>query len=181
MDTCWVKAMNQLMVVLIYLALGCAGGLLGSRLRVPGGIMLGAMLAVLLFRFLAAKPWPIPKSYAFLVQVLLGIMVGASYTPEIGRMFGKIILPIVASTLVLVAGGLLVCMVLAKLGVLDIQTAYLSTSPGAMTVLVSLAIESQANPPVVLAFHFFRVVFIIVTAPLVFYFIRIWFPEVIIK
>jgi membrane AbrB-like protein len=173
--------MNQFAVVLIYLALGAVGGMLGSRLKLPGGIMLGAMLAVLLFRIFADKPWPIPKSYAFVVQILLGVMVGASYTPEIGRMFSRIILPIVASTLVLLAAGLLVCIVLAKVGILDIQTAYLSTSPGAMSVLVSLAVESQANPPVVLAFHFFRVVFIIVTAPLVFHLIQLWFPEVKVK
>jgi len=50
-----------------------------------------------------------------------------------------------------------------------------------MSVLVSLAVESQANPPVVLAFQFFRVIFIIVTAPLVFHLIRLWFPEEIFK
>ena len=173
--------MNPIMVVVAYLALGTVGGLLGSRLKLPGGIMLGAMLAVLLFKIFAEKPWPIPKSYGLVVQILLGVMVGASYTSDIGRMFSRIILPIVASTLVLLAAGLLVCMVLVKVGILDIQTAYLSTSPGAMSVLVSLAVESQANPPVVLAFHFFRVVFIIVTAPLVFHLIQRWFPEVLLK
>jgi uncharacterized membrane protein AbrB (regulator of aidB expression) len=88
----------------------------------------------------------------------------------------RILLPVVASTVILVAGGLLVCLVLVKTGVLDLPTAYLSTSPGAMSVLVSLAVESQANPPVVLAFHFFRLAFIIVTAPLVFHLIQSWFP-----
>jgi hypothetical protein len=173
--------MNQVIAVVAYLALGTVGGLLGSRVKLPGGIMLGAMLAVLLFKLFTEKPGPIPKSYGLVVQILLGVMVGASYTSDIGRMLSRVILPVVASTLVLVAAGLLICMVLAKAGVLDIQTAYLSTSPGAMSVLVSLAVESQANPPVVLAFHFFRVVFIIVTAPLVFHLIQRWFPEVMLK
>jgi hypothetical protein len=168
--------MSQIKAMFFYLLLGTIGGLLGSRLKLPGGIMLGAMLAVLLFKVLAEQPLPIPQSYAFGVQILIGILVGAGYTPEIGRMLLRILLPVVASTVILVAGGLLVCLVLVKTGVLDLPTAYLSTSPGAMSVLVSLAVESQANPPVVLAFHFFRLAFIIVTAPLVFHLIQSWFP-----
>ncbi len=57
---------------------------------------------------------------------------------------------------------------------MDGTTAYLSTSPGAMSALISLAVESAGHPTVVMAFHFFRVVFIILTAPLIFQLLRFW-------
>jgi uncharacterized membrane protein AbrB (regulator of aidB expression) len=51
---------------------------------------------------------------------------------------------------------------------LDIGTAYLGTSPGAMSALIVLALESEAQPMLVVCFHFIRVVFVILTAPLIF-------------
>lgn len=173
--------MNQLISLGVYLALGLVGGLLGSRLKITGGTILGAMLAVIIYKVWADKPWPLPKEYSFVVQILIGVMAGSSYTPEIGRMLLKIAFPIIVSTLVLVVAGFLTSLLLAKMGVLNAPTAYLGTSPGAMSALISLAADSEANPAVVAAFHFVRVVFILVTAPLMFYLMRVWFPEGILK
>lgn len=167
--------MNNITGLLIYLVVGLAGGLLGSRLKVTGGTLIGAMVAVILFKMLAQKDLEIPKSYTFIVQILIGIMVGISYSPDMNKLFAKIAIPVIISTLVLVAAGLGICFVLIKTGLLDVSTSYLSTSPGAMVAMISLAAESKANSPVVLAFHFFRIVFIILTAPLVFYCIHYLF------
>ena len=173
--------MSQFAGVGIYLVLGTLGGLLGSRLKISGGTILGAMFAVLIYKVLADKPWPIEKEFALIVQILIGVMVGASYTPEIGRMLLKVAFPIIVSTLILVVAGFMVSLALAKLGVLDAATAYLGTSPGAMSALISLAADSEANPAVVAAFHFVRVVFILVTAPLMFHLMRVWFAGAILK
>lgn len=173
--------MNQITAVLVYMALGTLGGLLGSRLKITGGTILGAMLVVITYKVLADKPWSVPKGYTLFVQILIGVMVGASYTPEIGRMLLKIIVPIILSTLMLVVAGLVMSLLLARVGVLDAPTAYLGTSPGAMSALITLAADSEANPAVVAAFHFVRVVFILVTAPLIFYLMKLWLPEMIVK
>lgn len=93
----------------------------------------------------------------------------------------KIIVPIILSTLMLVVAGLVMSLLLARVGVLDAPTAYLGTSPGAMSALITLAADSEANPAVVAAFHFVRVVFILVTAPLIFYLMKLWLPEMIVK
>lgn len=44
----------------------------------------------------------------------------------------------------------------------------LETSPGAMSVLVSLSLEGNAEVMLIVYFHFFRVVFVMLTAPLIF-------------
>ena len=173
--------MKQLISLGVYLALGLVGGLLGSRLKITGGTILGAMLAVIIYKVWADKPWPLPKEYSLVVQFLIGVMAGSSYTPETGRMLLQIAFPIIVSTLILVVAGFLTSLLLAKMGVLNAPTAYLGTSPGAMSALISLAADSEANPAVVAAFHFVRVVFILVTAPLMFYLMRVWFPEAIVK
>lgn len=165
---------HQFAGMCIYLALGAIGGLLGLRLKITGAPIIGAMIAVLAFRMVAAKPYPIPKGFSLIVQILIGVVIGVSYTPEMGKMLTKILLPVIASTLILVGAGFLISLVLVKTGMLDAPTAYLGTSPGAMSALIVFAEEVKANSPVVLAFHFFRVVFIVLTAPLAFYLIRLW-------
>ena len=80
----------------------------------------------------------------------------------------KIALPVIISCVVLVGTGVIMAIVFTRLGLVDIGTAYLGTSPGAMSALIVLALESQAQPMLVVCFHFIRVVFVILTAPLVF-------------
>jgi hypothetical protein len=154
--------------------IGTIGGLLGYESKITGGTLIGAMLAVMAFKMLSGQPWAIPRGYAVFAQIVVGVMVGAAYTSETGRMFVKIAFPVVVSTCVLVLTGLAIGLVLIKTGVLSVPTGYLSTSPGAMSAMAVLAGDTSANMPVVLAFHFFRLVFIIVTAPLVLNLLQKW-------
>ncbi|MBN1827933.1 MAG: AbrB family transcriptional regulator [Deltaproteobacteria bacterium] len=158
----------------VYILIGLVGGFIGSRLNVSGCVMIGAMTAVILFNLLGITNVALPRSFKFVVQVVVGTMIGAAFTPEMGRLILKNAVPIIGSTLVLVAAGIFISFVFAKFKVFDVTTAYLSTSPGAMTALVSLAADYGSPPPLVLAFHVFRVVFIIVTAPFIFDLIRRW-------
>jgi membrane AbrB-like protein len=169
--------MHSLTTVCLYLAVGTACGYIGHRLEVTGGVIVCAMLGVLTLRIVLNHDVPLPKSFQFGVQVLVGVMVGATYSPSMAKVFPKIILPVISSTMVLVIAGLLVGLVLNKIGILDISTSYLGTSPGGMAALVALATDADANPTVVAVFHFFRLVFILVTAPLVFHLWQIWFNK----
>ena len=67
---------------------------------------------------------------------------------------------------VLVGVGILLSIIFTRMGVLDAPSAYLGTSPGAMSALIVLAFESGSSATLVVCFHFFRVVFVILTAPL---------------
>jgi hypothetical protein len=65
----------------------------------------------------------------------------------------------------LVGAGCLMAIVIHRLDLLDAATAYIATSPGAMTSLIPLSVEGCANPVIVTCFHFFRLLFILLTAP----------------
>ena len=163
--------MNTIVSLTIYLCVGALGGIIMSRFKIPAGAMLGAMLAVVLFKLLLQKSWPVPRNFGLLVQILVGVMVAISFHPDMIKTLGKIIIPVTSSTFVLVGAGFLLALIYAKTGMLDINTAYLGTSPGAMAALVFMAIETQSNATVVATFHFFRIFFIVITAPLLFKYI----------
>jgi membrane AbrB-like protein len=154
--------------LLAYLALGLVGGFLGSKLKIPAGTLIGAMLMIILFKAFLHVHWQVPKSFTFALQVFLGVMVGASFQPEMLQYMKRIALPVVISCFVLVGSGLIMSLIFTRLGLLDLGTAYLGTSPGAMSALLVLAFESNVEPMLVVCFHFFRVVFVIVTTPLIF-------------
>ncbi|MBC7359733.1 MAG: AbrB family transcriptional regulator [Desulfacinum sp.] len=151
-----------------YLVLGTLGGYVGMKLKIPAGVMIGAMLAVIAFKVATRVDWTLPRGFPFVLQVMLGITIGASFQMEMVRALTKVAVPVVVSTLVLVTVGMILAFIFAKSGIIDSGTAYLGTSPGAMSPLIVLALESGKDATVITCFHFFRVVFIILTMPIIY-------------
>ncbi|MBW2704999.1 MAG: AbrB family transcriptional regulator [Deltaproteobacteria bacterium] len=160
--------MNYLISLPIFLAIGTLGGYLGTKLKIPAGALIGSLLAVICFKLISRVDWNVPKTFTFVLQVFLGIMVGASFQPGMLKVMGRVFFPVITSTLLLVGTGLLLSMVFTRMGLLDMGTAYLATSPGAMSALLGVALDSGKDATVITCFHFFRVVFIILTMPLIY-------------
>jgi len=160
--------MNYFISLPVFISIGTLGGFIGAKLKIPGGVLVGSLLAIICFKLISRADWEVPRSFSFILQVFLGIMVGSTFQPEMLKLLHKVIIPVITSTLFLVVTGLILSLIITKLGHLDIGTAYLGTSPGAMSALIVLALDSNANAAVVSCFHFFRVVFIILTTPLIF-------------
>ena len=160
--------MNYLISLPIFLSIGTLGGYLGTKLKIPAGALIGSLLAVICFKLISRVDWNVPKTFTFVLQVFLGIMVGASFQPGMLKVMGRVFFPVITSTLLLVGTGLLLSMVFTRMGLLDMGTAYLATSPGAMSALLVVALDSGKDAAVITCFHFFRVVFIILTMPLIY-------------
>ena len=160
--------MNYLISLPVFLAVGTLGGYLGTKLKIPAGALIGSLLAVICFKLISRVDWNVPKTFTFVLQVFLGIMVGASFQPGMLKVMGRVFFPVITSTLLLVGTGLLLSMVFTRMGLLDMGTAYLATSPGAMSALLVVALDSGKDAAVITCFHFFRVVFIILTMPLIY-------------
>jgi membrane AbrB-like protein len=160
--------MNYLISLPIFLAVGTLGGYLGTKLKIPAGALIGSLLAVICFKLISRVDWNVPRTFMFVLQVFLGIMVGASFQPGMLKVMGRVFFPVITSTLLLVGTGLLLSMVFTRMGLLDMGTAYLATSPGAMSALLVVALDSGKDAAVITSFHFFRVVFIILTMPLIY-------------
>ncbi len=95
-----------------------------------------------------------------------GTMAGWKEAPTMMPVLKKLFFPVLTSTVTLVGVGILLSIVFTRMGILDAPSAYLGTSPGAMSALIVLAFESGSSATLVVCFHFFRVVFVILTAPL---------------
>jgi membrane AbrB-like protein len=166
--------MSSTIHLIAYLAVGFAGGYLGLRLKIPAGVIIGAIAGVVALNLFEQKQVNLPAGYIFVIQVLIGVMIGSQFRPDLIPVLGRLALPIAGCTLLLVMVGLAMAWAFARLGLMDLATAYLSTSPGAMTALVSMAAETDSNAAVVFVFHFFRIVFVLATAPSLFHLMTKW-------
>jgi uncharacterized protein len=165
------KTMGWHTVLLV--GVGLLGGLLGYVSRVQAGTLMGAMLAVILFRMWGSGSQSLPWGFKFATQAMLGILLGFTFRREMLAELQRIWFPMLLSALILILVGLVIGYMLVRLKLMDTSTAYLSTSPGGMSALTALALESKASPPVVVLFHFFRVVVIVFSAPLVLRLLRL--------
>ncbi len=157
--------MNQHLGFGMYICIGIIGGLIGARIKIPGGIMTGAMISVIVCKLFIQAQWEMPKGINFITQVLVGVMVASTFHPAMLRTLKSVAVPVVISSVMLIAAGCLLAIVIYRLHILDAATAYIATSPGAMTSLITLSVEGDADSVIITCFHFFRLFFILITAP----------------
>ena len=144
-----------------------AGGVAGVKLKIPSGALLGALLATVAVRFLGAKAKEIPPLFGFTAQVLIGFIIGSGVSWKLIESLAKCWPPLLISVLAMILLGIFTGLLIFKLGYLDFPTSFLSTSPGAMSAMVLLGMDYGANGAIVSLFHFFRVLIVLVTAPVV--------------
>jgi hypothetical protein len=157
--------MDSCAELFLFFLVGVVGGLLGARLNLPGGTLVGAMLGVIICKLFTQSRWVMPESVSFITQVLIGIMAASTFQPAMLKTLKSIALPVAFSSLALMFMGGLLAIFISRLKLLDPVTAYIATSPGAMVAMVPLSTESCGNPLIVTCFHFFRLLFIVLTAP----------------
>ncbi|MGO9534666.1 MAG: AbrB family transcriptional regulator [Syntrophobacteraceae bacterium] len=157
--------MNAYLGFGLYFCVGVIGGLIGAKLNIPAGILSGAMLSVIICKLFMQSEWEMPDGLNFVTQVLVGVMVASTFHPAMLKTLKVIALPVVLSSLMLICAGGLIALLLSRLNLLDSATAYIATSPGAMTALIPMSMEGSGNPLIVTCFHFFRLLFILFTAP----------------
>ena len=157
--------MNDYLGFGVYICVGMIGGLIGAKLKIPGGVLTSAMLGVMVCKLFMRVQWEMPKGINFITQVLVGVMVASAFHPDMLKTLRSIAVPVIISSIMLVGAGCILAIIIYRLNLLDAATAYMATSPGAMTSLIPLSIEGSANPVVVTCFHFFRLLFILFTAP----------------
>lgn len=150
---------------LLLIACGIVGGLLFFFLHIPGGAMLGAVVAVLAVKMLGHVETDTPHLFQLGAQIAIGVMVG-------NMMTGGTLLEIRAmaplmfgSTALLVVAGALGAWFICRSAGLDAGSAILATSPGGLQAVVGMASDLGTNAPAVLAFHLVRLYTVLLLAP----------------
>jgi membrane AbrB-like protein len=155
------------MALLGTLVVGVVGGLIGERLRLPAGALLGAMLAVGAVNLTGGHMMALPVPFRTVAKLLVGTYLGSLLTLETFRLLRQLALPAALMVAITILAGLVGGFALTRLAGVDVHTALLGSAPGGSTemTLVSLSYD-EANPPLVAALQIVRIVAVIFTVPL---------------
>lgn len=146
------------MWIAVTIIVALAGAYLLQRLKVPAGLLLGAVMAVGLLNICCGKAYIWPQARIF-SQIVAGTYLGCLVTKKDLRLLPKIIWPylmIMCSFLVL---NISVGFLLHKITDLSLITCLLSSMPGGISDSPLIAMDMGADVSVVVVLQFIRVIF----------------------
>jgi uncharacterized protein len=142
------------------------GAWVGGRLRLPGGPVLGALLAVVGVTA-AGLETSAPEGIRFLALATIGLMLGEQFDRETVTSVRNALGPIALSLLTIAATVAVLAVLLGRWFGLDPATAVLVSVPGGFSSVVALSIATGADVLAVTVVHQLRVLLVIGTVPLV--------------
>lgn len=152
------------MLLLMTLAAAIAGGLFAQWIKLPGGMIVGAMAATAAAS-LSLGEVALPPAVRMVIFVGVGMMIGMLVTRETLRALPSTAVQALVSGVLLIGCGILVTLLLRFLHMAP-EGDVLATSPGALSVLSAAAAEKGLDAPTVALFHVVRIVLILLTLPL---------------
>lgn len=150
---------------LLTIAISVLGAWGGVRLGLPAGALVGPALLGAALGLLGVRHADWPPLVLFLSYAAIGIEVGLQFNLQAIRTLGKLAPVLLASTLALVGSAALLAWVLTLLTGIDMFSAYLATTPGGLNMVTIVALESNANVPLVLTVGLLRFLVIMLAGP----------------
>lgn len=142
------------------------GGFVFDRLRIPAGALIGSMVAVAAVNLAGSETVGAGPVLRFVAFAILGWEIGSQVTRETMTAVRTAIVPVLVVVVGLLAAGALFGWVLHRAG-LDPVTAFLASSPGALSQMVALSTAFGANAVLVSVVHLIRILVVILAAPVV--------------
>lgn len=139
-------------------AAALGAGLLLLRLKVPGGMLVGAILGAALLNIATGQAFIFPQAKV-VAQALTGAYIGCMMTREDVRHLPRLIRPylvVLASLLVL---NLLMAALFDRVTDLDLLTCLFCAAPGGMSDTPLIAMDMGADGSVVAVMQFVRMLF----------------------
>jgi membrane AbrB-like protein len=144
-----------------------AGGLLLRLTGVTGGLPLGAMVGAAVYTVLQGDaPVPVPPAVQDAALIVLGAVVGAGVTRSVLGDLRSLLLPAVLAGAAIILAGVAIALALRWFGAAPGDDV-LATSPGALSVVIGVAVDRGVAPAEVALFHLVRLLMVMATLPLV--------------
>jgi membrane AbrB-like protein len=160
----WAEHKGDLKNLAVAAPWGIVGGLFGIATSLPAGGIIGALVCSAAFRLLAKRPVPV-GTFQVGVQAISGVVIGlgisGDFLAQIPRLAGAGALIISTQMVLWFAMSWLV----VRFFRYDLPTATLAPSPGAMSAVISTAVESGADTVVVTFIHLVRLNAVIIVVP----------------
>lgn len=152
-----------------WLGLAAASLLLGTALAAagtPAAILIGPMLAAIAFG-VGGVPLRVPRNVFVAAQGVVGCLVAASITPDVLREIVRDWPALAFGVLFTIAASTSIGWVSARYGSLPGSTAAWGAAPGAASAMVAMAQEYGADPRLVAAMQYIRVICVVLAASFV--------------
>jgi hypothetical protein len=156
---------SEILKTLETLAIGSAGGLLFLWLGLPGGLISGAMIAVA-GAGIAGRPLGLPQPIAHIILMTLGLSLGSMVSPAMIKNLSAYPLTIAllaAATFCATFGS---SFYLQRIHGWDRTSALLAGSPGALSQVIMLATERNADVAGIAVVQIMRVIILTAAVPL---------------
>jgi len=147
------------------ICIGLAGALIFVYLKAPLPWMLGAMTASTIAALAGARI-SAPTVVRMPMVLIVGVMVGATFSPEILGRFPEWWQTILILLLLSIVLGALCTIYLHVFSGFDLSTAYFSAMPGGLIEMVTLAEEHKGDIRTVALVHSVRILVIVFCVPI---------------
>lgn len=147
--------LNEIIFLLITLAIGTAFGFLFFKLKVPGGYMVGAVVAVAAINIIWGAGY-MPKDSKTLVQIIAGSFIGCSMEKSDIKRLPKIIKPTLIMLSAFLLLNLITGFIIYIVSPLDLVTSLMSTVPGGISDTPIIAASMGADAPKVAVMQIVR-------------------------
>lgn len=147
-------------------AIGTAGGALFHAANLPGGLITGAMLAVGAAGLAGRRNLGLPPPLSHIVLMALGVSLGSMVSPEMVRnlaAYPVTIALLIVATFCATFGSSLY---LQRVHGWDRTSALLAGSPGALSQIILLATERNADVPGIAVVQVMRVIVLTSAVPM---------------
>jgi membrane AbrB-like protein len=152
--------------VLVAVTLGAAAAM--DRFGSPNSWMIGPLLAAAFITGTGHTFSSLPTVVVNAGQLLIGISLGAHFTPEFFRAAPRFLAVVAALTLAYLATSAVFGLLLSRGAGLPWPTAVVATTPGGIGEMALTAKALQLGVPIVTAFHAIRMAAVVITASALF-------------
>jgi uncharacterized protein len=154
----WIGCGATLLVIVV-------GIVLGSRMRVSGGVVLVAMFLGAAVNATGTIQLELPALLLAASYALVGWKSGLSFSPDVFRTAAHVFWRVLSSVILLLMMCGALAFILAPLTHADPLSAYLATSPGGIDTVAVIAASSKAQLSLVIAGQTVRVFVVMLVGP----------------
>ncbi len=151
-------------ILLRTIAIGAVGGAVFAWLNMPLPWMIGAMVATTACSLGGAR-MQLPIKMRSVMIAVIGVLLGASFTPEIFEKAGEWMLSLLCLMLYLFLLIAVLFVYFRRVAGFDVPTAYFSATPGGLAEMVVAGAAAGADDRVVALIHASRVLLVVLIIP----------------
>lgn len=149
---------------LVTLAVAPVGMVVGRRVRLPAGALLGPMVLSGALT-LSGVAFAVPAVLREAAFVLIGLQVGLRFTTATVRLAGRLLVPVLVCVTALMAACFGLAVLLDATTSVSLLDAYLATTPGGLYAVLAAAVGSGANTTFIVAVQGLRLLVMVLLAP----------------